>query len=82
VIIPLSYIEFVTEGRTNITVTSPVIAIVIVYGSAISTIRPYDRLIKGATADVSRKRKAAWPFGVATLGIFVAVLTATASRSN
>ena len=56
--------------------------IVIVYGSAMITIRPYDRRIKGASADVSKNRNAAWPLGVATLAILVPVLMATASRSN
>ena len=48
----------------------------IVYGSAIYTILKYDKLIKGARAEVSKKRNAAWPFGVAILGIFVPVLIA------
>ena len=38
--------------------------------------------MSGASAEVRRKRNAAWPFGVATEGRFVPVLMATASRSN
>jgi hypothetical protein len=38
--------------------------------------------MSGATAEVRRNKKAACPFGVATLGMFVPVLTATAKRSN
>ena len=56
----------------------PTIESTIVYGKAITTIRRYDRSIKGANDDVSRNRNAACPFGVATLGIFVPVLIATA----
>ncbi|MNF14078.1 hypothetical protein D3C80_2161470 [compost metagenome] len=44
--------------------------------------RPYDSRTKGAMADVSRKRKAAWPLGVATLGRLVPVLMATARVSK
>ena len=60
----------------------PVMLIVIVYGSAMITILPYDSRISGASAEVSRNRNAAWPFGVATLGMLVPVLMATASASN
>jgi|TARA_B100000459_G_C8489959_1_gene162529 hypothetical protein len=42
----------------------------------------YDKPIKGANDDVSKKRNAAWPFGVATLGKLVPVLIATANLSN
>jgi hypothetical protein len=38
--------------------------------------------MSGANDDVRRNKKAAWPFGVATLGIFVPVLIATPRRSN
>ena len=47
------------------------------YGNAIQTIRTYPSRISGASADVSRNRNAAWPFGVATLGMLVPVLIAT-----
>lgn len=53
-----------------------------VYGSAIHTIRPYESRISGANVEVSRNRNAACPFGVATLGMLVPVLIATANRSN
>ena len=52
------------------------------YGSAIQTMRTYPSRISGASVDVSRNRNAAWPFGVATLGMLVPVLIATASTSN
>ena len=51
----------------------PTIDKTIVYGSAIYTILRYERFINGAKDEVKRNRKAAWPFGVATLGIFVPV---------
>ena len=38
--------------------------------------------MSGAKDEVSRNRNAAWPLGVATLGMFVPVLIATPSRSN
>ena len=41
--------------------------------------RPYESRISGASAEVSRNRNAAWPFGVAMLGMFVPVLIAIAS---
>lgn len=56
--------------------------IVIKYGNAIHTIRKYESRINGAKADVSKKRKAACPLGVAMLGMFVPVLIATARASN
>ena len=54
----------------------------IVYGSAIYTILKYDKLINGAKAEVSKKRNAAWPFGVAILGILVPTLIAIAKLLN
>jgi len=47
-----------------------------------TTILPYDNRISGASADVSKNKKAAWPLGVATLGRLVPVLIATASVSK
>ena len=37
----------------------------IVYGNAITTMRRYESRSSGARADVSKNKKAAWPFGVA-----------------
>jgi hypothetical protein len=45
--------------------SNPVADIMIAYGSAIHTMRPYPSRISGASAEVSRKRNAAYPFGVA-----------------
>ena len=53
-----------------------------VYGKAIITILMYERFISGANEDVNKKRKAAWPFGVAILGIFVPVLIAIANKNS
>ena len=44
--------------------------------------RPYDRRMMGASEEVSKNKNAAWPLGVATEGILVPVLIATASKSN
>ena len=38
--------------------------------------------MSGAKEDVKRNKKAAWPLGVAMLGIFVHVFIAIASLSN
>ena len=45
--------------RKNRTERKHAVVIVIVYGNAITTIRKYERRINDATAEVSRKRKAA-----------------------
>jgi hypothetical protein len=62
----------------KVTAINPTVVKTIVYGNAIYTIRIYDRFIKGAAAEVNRNRNAACPLGVATLGMFVPVLTAIA----
>ena len=61
---------------------TPQVDMEIVYGKASMTMRPYPSRISGASAEVSRNRNAAWPFGVATDGIFVPVLIATVSSSK
>ena len=71
------------EGQTRkVMASSAVVVSVIVYGSAIHSMRTYPSRISGASAEVSRNRNAAWPFGVATLGMLVPVLIAIASASN
>ena len=42
----------------------------------------YDSRMSGASAEVNRNRNAAWPFGVATLGMLVPVLIAIANASE
>jgi|TARA_B100000497_G_C7477206_1_gene293353 hypothetical protein len=42
----------------------------------------YERPISGASEDVNKNRNAAWPFGVAILGMLVPVLIAIARLSN
>ena len=44
--------------------------------------RKYDKLIKGASADVRRNKNAACQFGVAMLGMFVPTLIAIARLLN
>lgn len=41
-----------------------------------------DKRISGASAELSKNGNAAWPFGGATLGMFVPALVAIASKSN
>ena len=72
-----------TLNYKNVTTDiNPTMLSTIVYGRAIITILMYERLIKGARDEVKRNKKAAWPFGVAMLGMFVPVLMAIASLSN
>src|SRR5436190_3592901 len=64
------------------TARSPATVNATVYGNAMTIIRRYESRTSGANADVNKNRNAAWPFGVATLGRLVPVLTATAKTSN